>query len=104
MEKRGVVLVGVAGRRWGRPVWGRTGCGLRAEAAVVGCRGFRGGAGRGFSAASSVKPEMGGAVFFFFRSGAVCVFPIWPMPIASREIFLYFAVPAFGMGSMVNEF
>lgn len=103
MEKRGVVLVGVAGRRWGRPVWGRTGCGLRAEAAVVGCRGFRGGAGRGFSAASSVKPEMGGAVFFFFRSGAVCVFPIWPMP-ASREIFLYFAVPAFGMGSMVNEF
>jgi hypothetical protein len=73
MEKRGVVLVGVAGRRWGRPVWGRTGCGLRAEAAVVGCRGFRGGAGRGFSAASSVKPEMGERFSCFFRSGAVCV-------------------------------
>lgn len=103
MEKRGVVLVGVAGRRWGRPVWGRTGCGLRAEAAVVGCRGFRGGAGRGFSAASSVKPEMGGR-FSSFSDLAQCVcFPIWPMP-ASREIFLYFAVPAFGMGSMVNEF
>jgi hypothetical protein len=68
-----VVLVGVAGRRWGRPVWGRTGCGLRAEAAVVGCRGFRGGAGRGFSAASSVKPEMGERFSCFFRSGAVCV-------------------------------